>query len=154
MLDQEVKTYIDQSVLCWLSTVDVDNWPNVSPKEMFTYLDDTTLLVANIASPVSVTNIRSNPQVCISFIDVFVQKGYKLKGLAKVIERQDPSFAAKAKQLTNLFSDKFAIQSILEIKIIAVAKIIAPSYRFYPETTEESQIADAMKTYQVGPSTN
>lgn len=154
MLDKDVKTYIDQSVLCWLSTVDADNWPNVSPKEMFTYLDDTTLLVANIASPVSVTNIRSNPQVCISFIDVFVQKGYKLKGMATIIDKENPSFGIKAKRLTDLFSDKFVIQSILEIKIIEVAKIVAPSYRFYPETTEESQITNAMKTYQVCPIAN
>jgi uncharacterized protein len=151
MLDKDVKKYIDKSVLCWLATVDQDNYPNVSPKEMFTYQDDTTILVANIASPISVSNVRVNPKVCISFIDIFVQKGYKLKGLATIIDKEDPSFGSKAKRLTDLFSDKFAIQSILEIKIIEVTKIIAPSYRFYPETTEESQIANAMKTYHIEP---
>lgn len=154
MLDENVKSYIDKSVLCWLATVDQDNYPNVSPKEMFTYQDDATMLVANIASPISVSNIRVNPKVCISFIDIFVQKGYKLKGLATIIDKENPSFGIKAKRLTDLFSDKFVIQSIFEIKIIEVAKIVAPSYRFYPETTEESQITNAMKTYQVCPIAN
>ncbi len=38
MLTSDIKKYIDQSVLCWLATVSKDGIPNVSPKEIFTYL--------------------------------------------------------------------------------------------------------------------
>ncbi len=76
MLNQEVKKYIDKSVLCWLATSNEDNEPNVSPKEVFTYRDEKTLLIGDIASPNSVKNIKSNPIVCVSFVEIFVQKGF------------------------------------------------------------------------------
>lgn len=69
MINSEVKKYIDKSVLCWLATVNGLNEPNVSPKEVFTYVGEHTLLIANIASPNSIKNISENPNVCISFID-------------------------------------------------------------------------------------
>ncbi|MFK5037181.1 pyridoxamine 5'-phosphate oxidase family protein, partial [Klebsiella pneumoniae] len=71
MITEEVKNYIDKSVLCWLATSNRQNEPNVSPKEIFTYKDDKTLLIANIASPNSIANINENPNVCVSFVDIF-----------------------------------------------------------------------------------
>ncbi|MDA9639519.1 pyridoxamine 5'-phosphate oxidase family protein [SAR116 cluster bacterium] len=53
MLDQNVKDYIERSVLCWLATVDGDQ-PSVSPKEIFTNYGDDTIMIANIASPQSI----------------------------------------------------------------------------------------------------
>jgi len=89
MISKEVKKYIDESVLCWLATSNSQNEPNVSPKEVFTYKDDKTLLIANIASPGTIGNIKENSKVCVSFVDVFVQKGYKLKGNAIIINTVD-----------------------------------------------------------------
>lgn len=150
MLDDDVKKYIDNSVLCWLATCSKDAMPNVSPKEMFTYENDDTLLIAHIASPNTVSNIRENPNVCVSFVDVFVQKGYKLRGTAKMIYKNDDAFHIKVKSLTKLFSDKFPVKAIIEIKVTEVSRIIAPSYSLFPAvTTEESQIKSALLTYRV-----
>ena len=77
MFTKDVKRYIEHSVLCWLATSNKKAEPNVSPKEIFLRYDDTKILIANIASPKTIRNIKENPQVCISFINVFVQKGYK-----------------------------------------------------------------------------
>jgi hypothetical protein len=151
MINAEIKKYIGQSVLCWLATSNRQNEPNVSPKEIFTYKGDTTLLIANIASPVSIRNIKENPNVCVSFVDVFVQKGYKLKGTAVLIDKSDPGFAETVKPLTNLFTDQFPIKSVIEITVTHAAKIVAPSYVLYPDRTEEYQRASAMKTYKVKP---
>jgi|SRR5690606_7737764 len=151
MMNEEVKKYIDKSVLCWLATSNKQNEPNVSPKEMFTYQDGQTLLIANIASPKSVNNIVYNPNVCVSFIDVFIQKGFKLKGKARIISKEDPIFSEKVKHLTNLFSDKFPINDIIEVSVKQVEQIIAPSYYLYAETTEEGQVESAMRAYKVKP---
>ena len=149
MITDEVKKYIDKSVLCWLATTNEQNEPNVSPKEMFTLYDDKTLLIANIASPNTIQNIKTNSKVCVSFLDIFVQKGFKLKGVAKVIDKTNIDYDEKLKLLTNLFTDKFPIKSIIEIDLKTVDKIVAPSYYMYPETTEKSQIESAMMTYKV-----
>lgn len=151
MINDEVKKYVDKSVLCWLATCNKQNEPNVSPKEMFAYKDDTTLLVANIASTNSIANIHDNPNVCVSFVDVFVQKGFKIKGKATLIDRNEDCFKAEVKPLTDLFTDKFPIKSILKIKVTSVDKIQAPSYFLFSDTTEQSQIESAMRTYKVKP---
>jgi uncharacterized protein len=150
-LNNDVKKCISKSVLCWLATSNENNVPNVSPKEMFTFQDDDTLLIAHLASPNTINNIKVNPYVCVSFIDVFVQKGYKLKGIAQIVDKTDLCFSEKVKPIIDLFTNKFPIMAVIEIKISSVAPIIAPSYFLYKETTEEGQIASAMETYQVRP---
>jgi uncharacterized protein len=147
MLTPEIKHYIDKSILCWLATVSKDLEPNVSPKELFTYTDDTTLLIANIASPQSANNIKTNPKVCVSFIDVLVQKGYKVKGNAKIIEKTDDAFIVKSKILTKKYTDLFPFVSIIEINITKVDAILAPSYVFFPSTKEADQIESAVRAY-------
>ena len=151
MISKEVKKYIDESVLCWLATSNRQNEPNVSPKEIFTYKDDKTLLIANVASPNSIDNIKENSNVCVSFVDIFVQKGYKLKGNAILIDKDDNDFKEKVKPLTDLFTDEFPIKSVIEIEIKKVDTIQAPSYFLYPDRTEQFQIDSAMRTYKVKP---
>jgi len=147
-----VKKYIDKSVLCWLATANSDGQPNVSPKELFTYFNDNTLVIANIASPKSIKNIQQNSAVSVSFVDVFIQKGYKLTGKASFINKSNDDFSKKAEKLKIMAGDAFAVHSLLTISVTQVDEILAPSYRFYPETTtEEDQIKSAHKTYQVQP---
>ncbi len=148
-MDKRIKDCIGKSVLCWLASVGGDSTPNVSPKEIFALYDEKTLLIANIGSPGSAKNIRSNPNVCVSFVDIFVQKGYKLKGTAEIIDKSDASFPDKVKFLTKLFTDAFPINEVIEVTISKATPILAPSYLFFPDTTESKQIENAMATYGV-----
>lgn len=148
MLTNAVKESIQNSVLCWLATASTTGEPNVSPKEMFTYWDDETILIAQIASPQSARNIRANPAVCISFVDIFVQKGFKLKGQASLLTDSHPDFSPKKQRLEALYGQKFPIFALFSVHITQVQPIIAPSYQFFPEeTTEASQIAAAKAQY-------
>ena len=114
--------------------------------------DEQHVVVAHIASPVTARNIRQQPQVCLSFVDVFVQKGFKLVGTAHELQVENPAFAAWAAPLLAMVGQRFVIHSVLVIRVSSVASIVAPSYRFYPdETTEASQVASAMKAYKVHP---
>ena len=99
MFPPELQTSAQTSILCWLATVDADGQPNVSPKEIFTVFDPEHLVIANIASPTSVRNIAVNPRVCVSFVDVFVQKGFKVLGTARNVGQQDADFATWAAPL-------------------------------------------------------
>jgi len=149
MINYDVKKIIKKSVLCWLATSNKHNEPNVSPKEIFTFKDENTLLIANIASPISIQNIKENPNVCVSFVDIFIQKGFKIKGVASLINIGNEGFNSKLKLLTDLFSDKFPINIIIEVTVKSMETILAPSYFLFPETTEQSQIESALKTYKV-----
>nr|MCU0806126.1 pyridoxamine 5'-phosphate oxidase family protein [Burkholderiales bacterium] len=59
MLTDDVLDFIRRSVLCWLATVDANGTPNVSPKEVFCAHGREGVLIANIASPTSVRNLRT-----------------------------------------------------------------------------------------------
>ncbi len=99
ILSTAVRESSRRSVLCWLATADADGQPNVSPKEVWTIADEQHVVVANIASPVSARNIRQRPQVCLSFVDVFLQKGFKLLGSAHEVGADDPAFSTWAAPL-------------------------------------------------------
>lgn len=150
MMNHELKSSIDECVLCWLATVDADGAPNVSPKEMFVHHDNGKLLIANIASPASIKNLLSNPEVCVSFIEVFKQKGFKIKGTATYIVSGDALFDDYHARLRTLGGERFPILGVIEVTIDRVDGIVAPSYWMFPdETTEDSQIKSAMQSYGV-----
>ncbi|MEM9218384.1 MAG: pyridoxamine 5'-phosphate oxidase family protein [Cyanobacteria bacterium P01_F01_bin.150] len=149
MFNQEALTYINQSVLCWLATVDADGIPNVSPKEAFTAYGNSELLIANIASPSSARNILINPNVCVSFVDIFVQKGYKVKGIASLIKPSDANFSLVEAPLLTITQGKFPIHGIFRIQANSIQPIVAPSYWLFPSLTEDAQVQSAMQTYGV-----
>jgi len=152
MLSREILASAQKSLLCWLATADAQGQPNVSPKEIFTFYDAEHFLIANIASPNSVRNIAANPRVCVSFIDVFVQKGFKVSGVAQNIVKQDADYEKWAAPLNAMAGPRFLIRSVILIQVTASEPILAPSYQFYPDqTTEQVQTASAMRAYGVQP---
>ncbi len=151
MLTKEVLTYIDRSMLCWLATVGADGAPNVSPKEIFTSVGHEMLIIADIASPSSTRNVKVNSSVCVSFIDVFVQKGYKIRGNAEVVTPTDRRFRELSAPLTDLAKGAFPIRNVIAVSVSQVQPIVAPSYHMVVGTTEETQIDSAMAAYGVMP---
>ncbi len=147
-LTEHIKARAAKSVLCWLATADPQGKPNLSPKEVWAIVDDRHIVVANIASPTSARNIRLNPQVCLSFIDVLVQKGFKVVGKATELDPTNPHNELWLAPLRGMVGERFTIRSILLISALDVHPIVAPSYLFHAsQTTEASQIESARKTY-------
>ncbi|MDR5886614.1 pyridoxamine 5'-phosphate oxidase family protein [Vreelandella janggokensis] len=121
----------------------------MSPKEVFAAHENDRLVIANIASPGSVRNVLSNDAVCVSFVDVFVQKGFKVRGRANCVARSDSRYASLAGPLEEMVTGKFEIHNLIEVRATAVEPILAPSYQLYPETTEDDQIQIALSAYGV-----
>ncbi|MBV6645083.1 MAG: pyridoxamine 5'-phosphate oxidase family protein [Cyclobacteriaceae bacterium] len=151
VLNKAIRESIDQSVLCWLATSSAEGVPNVSPKEAFTYTEDDSLIIANIASPQSVDNIRSNSSVCLSFIDIFSQKGFQLSGQAKIVNEKESHFEQLVGPLLKMTHGKFPFKSITQIMVQKAKPIIAPSYLLFPDRTESEQRELAYSTYKVRP---
>lgn len=150
MLSTEIQDAATRSVLCWLATVSADGQPNVSPKEVFAVFDTNHLIIANIASPTSVRNIEVNPLVCVSFVEIFRQKGFKVIGAARSLRKTESGFPIWSAPLLSKAGSRFPIHSVIVVKVSAVEPILAPSYRLYAaETTEESQVVSAKRTYGV-----
>lgn len=148
-LTKEINNYINSSVLCWLATASTNGFPNVSPKEIFTSYGKDKIIVANIASPQTVKNINLNENVCISFINVLVQKGFQIKGKAKIIKKTDYEFSKMEELLNKITAGNFPFSTITEITMEHFKPVIAPKYMLYPETTEKEQIETAKKAYGI-----
>lgn len=154
MLTPEVVQSARRSVLCWLATADRSGQPNVSPKEIFDVFDGEHMVIANVASPNSVRNIGANDRVCVSFVDVFVQKGFKVVGTARNVVKAHAEYEKWSAPLRAMAGPRFPIHSVFVVKALKVEPIVAPSYRLFPdETTEQSQVEAAMRTYGVGRAT-
>ena len=149
MLTEEVKKSIDESILCWLATVDDEGSPNCSPKEIFTHFGDSQVIIANIASPESVKNVQTNAPVCVSFVHVFKQKGFKLKGHAKYISVESVTYREQLELVQSLAGESFPVKGVIVVEVFSAKQIIAPGYYLIPGTTEESQIKNAKHAYGV-----
>lgn len=147
MLTDDIKKYLESSVLCWLATVSEDGTPNLSPKEIFLPEGDRHVLIAHVASPKSVRNIKANPKVCLSFVEVFEQRGYKLNGLARVVEPGDPGYEERVAPLKRIATEHFPVLAFIELEVLQAVPIVAPRYKLYRDTTPEAQVERAVKTY-------
>lgn len=130
---------------CWLATVDANGWPNVTPKETFAACGNDRLLIAHIASPGSVRNIRHAPAVCVSFIDIFVQTGYNTRGRATIVPPSAAAFETLAAPLERITQGQFPIHAIIDVRVDEVAVIRARSYQLHEAVTEQGMIDAAMR---------
>lgn len=150
MLTDDIRDYANRSVLCWLATSS-DAGPSVSPKEIFACFGEDRIIIANIASPQSVKNIAQNPCVCVSFVDVFSQKGWQLYGKAVLMRKGDDGFEGRQDILQEMAGDAFRVATLFDIMVAKANEILAPSYRFKKDVIEADMRESAMRTYGVKP---
>ncbi len=150
-LDANVNRLVEESVLCWLATSSASGQPSVSPKEVFTTFQNDSIIIANIASPNSARNIKENPKACVSFVNVFTQRGFQLKGAAQLLGVGDDGFSEIEQILLEITEGKFPFKTVFRVMVEEVSEIFAPRYRLFPETTEQDQVSSAMESYGVRP---
>lgn len=151
ILDQDFLRLLDESVLCWLATSSETGQPSVSPKELFLPYNNDSIVIANVMSPNSARNLKANPKACVSFVNVFTQRGYQISGAAQCLTQTDDEYSDIERELLKITHGKFPFKSVFRVMAEDVNEILAPRYRLFPETTEDSQIASAMLTYGVAP---
>jgi len=73
-----------EAELGFVATVCPDGTPNLSPKGTIAVWDDDHLVFADVRSPGTVENLRSNPSIEVNVVDQLVRKGYRFKGTGTV----------------------------------------------------------------------
>lgn len=144
-LSSTVIAEAEAAVLCWRATVGPDGAPSVSPKEIFAPLGNSRLVIADVASTGSVANVRAHPSVCVSFIDIFRQKGFKLRGRADIVSPDDARFAGESAPLRPIAGEAFPIRNIISVAVERIERIWAPSYAVFPERTDQERMAPIMR---------
>jgi predicted pyridoxine 5'-phosphate oxidase superfamily flavin-nucleotide-binding protein len=83
MLTEDMRRVVEAE-LGFIATVCPDGTPNLSPKGTTAVWDDDHLVFADLRSPGTVDNLRSNASIEINVVDQLVRKGYRFKGTAAV----------------------------------------------------------------------
>lgn len=135
-LTPEMTACLDEAVLCWLATADVDGRPNVSPKEVFTS-DLDRILIAHIASPKTVRNVEMNPHAMVSIVDVFAQEGWQFAGEASLVWADSPGFAEIAEPLEAITQGLYPIKAVIVVDVDKADRIVAPSSWLFPDESED-----------------
>ena len=139
-LSSDMQRVVLEQSLGFVATVTADGRPNLSPKGTTTVLDPGHLLFADIASPGTVENLRSNPAVEVNVVDPILRKGYRFAGTGTVhtvgpeYERglevlRDRGFTASAERT----------RSIVVIEVTSASPLVSPAYA--AGGTEESVTA-------------
>ena len=115
--------------LGFAATVCPDGTPNLAPKGTTTVWDEEHLLFADIWSPQTVQNLRTNPAIEINVVDPIVRKGYRFKGKASLHqdgEVYERGLTLLAEQGYDARSQR--VKTIVVIKVDRAAALISPAY--------------------------
>ncbi len=130
ILTPHMQAVVLEQKLGFVATVCPDGTPNLSPKGTTTVLDDNHLLFADIWSPGTVDNLRSNPWLEINVVDPMIRKGYRFKGWATLVE-PGPAFD----RLLRVFGNERAaddlagrVKTIVVVRVERALPLISPVY--------------------------
>ena len=126
LISADMKRVVEEQRLGFVATVCPDGTPNLSPKGTTAVWDDDHLVFANIRSPGTLANLRKNPAVEVNFVDPFVRKGYRFKGVAAILESgrlYDEVIAFyKKRGIAN------AIREVVMVRVQSAQPIDSPAY--------------------------
>ena len=117
---------MSQQKLGFVATVSPDGTPNLSPKGTISVLDKNTLVFANIRSPQTIENLEKNPSIEINIVDPFSRRGYRFKGIAKII-----SDGEEYKKILLSYKQngiKTTIKSIVMVNVKQILEVTSPLY--------------------------
>ena len=126
VLTEEIKEFVKKQKLGFIATVCPDGTPNLSPKGTTTVWGDQHLVFADIHSPGTVMNLLNNPAIEINIVDIFTRKGYRFKGVGKVIS-DGPIFEEVTSFYVSLGS-QYTINNIVLVKVERILPIFSPAY--------------------------
>ena len=126
--------------LGFVATVTPGGRPSVSPKGTFIVVDDETIAFGEIRSPQTVTNLTSQPDCEVNFVDQFTRKGVRIRGRAGFLRRGTAEFEA----LQPIFVENWGalverFNMIVRIPVDEVKPVSSPPYD--DGVTEEEMIA-------------
>ena len=117
---------LEEQRLGYVATVSEDNTPNLSPKGTILALDSHNIAFADIRSPQTIRNIRTNSAVEINVVDPISRRGYRFKGTAIVLTE-----GKKFADMLEMYRKRriqSAIRSIVVVRVDFVAEITSPLY--------------------------
>ena len=128
-LSADMQRVVLEQSLGFVATVTPEGTPNLSPKGTTTVFDAEHLMFADVASPGTVANLATNPNVEVNVVDPIVRKGYRFKGTATAYtsgEMFERGLAVLRERGSTTARER--IRSIVVIEVTDAAPLFSPVY--------------------------
>jgi predicted pyridoxine 5'-phosphate oxidase superfamily flavin-nucleotide-binding protein len=115
----------------FVATVCPDGTPNLSPKGATAVWDDEHLVFADLRSPRTVANLRTNPAVEVNVVDPIARRGYRFKGAATVLTDGalfDEIMAFYERGEAPVRDARSRIRHIVMVKVERAFPLVSPAY--------------------------
>ncbi|MEP6659857.1 MAG: pyridoxamine 5'-phosphate oxidase family protein [Acidimicrobiales bacterium] len=147
-LSADMQRVVLEQSLGFVATVTHDGRPNLSPKGTTTVWDEHHLMFADIASPGTVENLASNPNIELNVVDPIVRKGYRFKGIATAYT-SGPMFNRGLAVLRErgFTTRRERVRSIVVVEITDAAPLVSPAY---DDGAEETTISERWLRHHTG----
>jgi hypothetical protein len=131
ILTEAMRRVVREQRLGFVATVCPDGTPNLSPKGTTAVWDGDHLVFADLRSPRTVANLRSNPAVEVNVVDPIARKGYRFKGTATVL-----TDGALLEELLGFYEHGEApvwdararIRQVVLVKVERALPLVSPAY--------------------------
>ena len=150
-ITQEMRDCIKAAGLCFAATVNPDGTPNLSPKATLTAVDDAHLAFANIASPNTARNLRRNPAIELNVVDIFLRRGFRFSGTARLFEAGSAEYERFAGEVWARIGRNYPIFEIVLIEVQTAREVRSPGYEFGGFGDDASIRATYHRAYGVQP---
>lgn len=127
VLTEAMQALVRQQRLGFVATVAPDGSPNVSPKGSLAVWDESHLIFADVDSPHTVRNLKTNPRTEVNVVDPFSRKGYRFQGKATVFHAGALYFQALDRYKAE-GSDVRRVRAIVLIEVVHAAPMVSPVY--------------------------
>jgi len=132
ILTDDMKRLVREQRLGYVATVCPDGSPNLSPKGTTTVWDDDHLVFAHIYSPTTVANLKLNPAIEVNVVDPMVRKGFRFKGIARIVE-DGPEYRRgidlfRAMGVSTERDARPRVKAIVLIRVERALSLVSPAY--------------------------
>ena len=117
-IPKEVQEFL-KGKMAWVATAASDGMPNTTPKGSVKIINDEQIVFADLFSKKTRENLRANPKVAVTVVDMTTYKGYQIKGSAKILE-SGLLFAQVAEELKKAPMKLPPLQYVVQITVEAV----------------------------------
>jgi len=128
-LSQSAQKIIEMWPLGFVATVTAGGRPSVSPKGTFLVLDDETIAFGEIRSPQTITNLQTQPELEVNFVDQLTRKGVRIRGQAEILRRGSSEFEEIYPRWAETWGDLAnRINILVKVPVSEVKPISTPPY--------------------------
>lgn len=150
ILTEDMRQMVAHLRLCYVATVTPDGKPNLSPKGSLRVIDDGHLAFADIMSPSTIRNLRSNPYIEVNMVDPFLRRGYRFKGVCEVVTEGE-TFDLVANELWDREGRQYPVNAVVSIAVQTALPVRSPAYVFNKGVKEENVRSIWLERYGVAP---